>query len=82
MVNIRLNQNINLGNVVFNGLKGGVIFMDTLIWIKLISLVIAIWFSIVIVAKIIYKQNVTQLTFMIHAVSLVAFLTIQFRLYQ
>ena len=56
--------------------------MDTLIWIKLISLVIAIWFSIVIVAKIIYKQNVTQLTFMIHAVSLVAFLTIQFRLYQ
>lgn len=56
--------------------------MNTLIIIKLISLVIAVWYSISIIGNLINKASISALILFIQAISLVTFLTIQFKLYQ
>lgn len=56
--------------------------MSMLIWIKLISLAVSIWFSLVIIGRSIHKSGISAGTFIILAISLTTFLTMQFKLYQ
>jgi len=49
--------------------------------IKFISLVIAIWFSIVNIGSIAHKQNVPMLNLLIQSISIAIFVFIQFKLF-
>ena len=55
--------------------------MTTVIIIKLIALVLAIAYGITIIGKIHHKQGIPATIIYIEAISLVAFLAIQFKLY-
>lgn len=48
---------------------------------KFISLVLAIWFSIINFGSLAHKQNVPMINLLIQALSIAAFVFIQFKLF-
>lgn len=52
-----------------------------MIILKFISLVIAIWFSIVNFGSLAHKQNVSMINLLIQALSITTFLFVQFKLF-
>jgi hypothetical protein len=52
-----------------------------MVYIKFISLVIAIWFTVVNLGLIKHKQDVSALNILIQAISIAVFVFIQFKLF-